>query len=97
MLISLLLLQAASTAPPVIELNARVHTDSVTIEKHGDARLTVYAEPEAGKIVDVQAPKANGRKTLHNVEATVHAEANVAEPDEVSSANPAQVETPSPD
>ncbi|HEV2568991.1 hypothetical protein [Sphingomonas sp.] len=76
-MILFLLLQASA---PDIEFNANVRARSVTIEKQGDARLTVHAEPEGERLVDVQAPKANGRKTLDNVEVTIRARASVADP-----------------
>ena len=75
------LLQASA---PDIELGAYVRARSVTIEKQGDARLTVHAQPEGEKLVNVQAPTANGRKTLENVEVTLHAKASVADPQSAS-------------
>src|SRR5687768_11105186 len=75
----LLLFQASAQAPD-IELNATVRARRVTIEKRGNASLTVHAGPDAGSVVDVRAPKANGRKTLNNVRVDVHAEARVADP-----------------
>ena len=76
-MILVLLLQATA---PDIEFNANVRARSVTIEKQGEARLTVHAEPDGGRLVDVQAPKANGRKTLNNVDVSVRAQASVADP-----------------
>jgi hypothetical protein len=75
----MLLLQAAASLPD-IELNAQVRARSVTIEKQGEARLTVTTQPEGRNIVDVRAPKADGRKTLRNVDAKVRAEARIADP-----------------
>ena len=78
----LILAQAAAVQAqaPDIELNAHVRARSVTIEKEGDARLTVTTDPDGGNLVTVQAPKANGRKTLRNVEVKVHAEGRIADP-----------------
>jgi hypothetical protein len=92
MLLVLALLQAASQAPD-IEIGAKIHARSVTIEKKGEAHLKVHTDPDAGgNIVDVQAPKANGSKTLKNVEISVRAEAHIADPGQ----NKAEVETPQP-
>jgi hypothetical protein len=77
MLMALLLLQAAQA--PDVELNANVRARQVTIEKQGDARLTVTSSPDGGNLVDVRAPRANGRKTLRNVEVDVRAEARIAQ------------------
>ena len=79
MLIWMLLAQAAAQAPD-IELRARVSARSLTIEKRGDAELVVRTEPEGANLVDVRAPKANGRRTVRNFEATVRAEARIADP-----------------
>ena len=80
----LLLLQASAQAPD-IELNATVRARQVTIEKKGDASLTVRTEPDGGgNVVDVRAPKANGRKTLRNVEVDIRAEARIADPGQVT-------------
>jgi len=76
MLLALLLLQAA----PDIELRASVRARSLTIEKRGEARLTVRTDPEGENLVDVQAPKANGRRTIRNVNVTVRAEGRIADP-----------------
>ena len=96
MLAFLLVLQAAPQTPPDIELNAHVRARSVTIEKQGDARLTVTTSPDGGNIVDVQAPKANGRKTLRNVEVNVRAEGRIGEPLAPRENNPQPPETASP-
>ena len=98
----LMLLQAAAQAPD-IKLNAHIRARQVTIEKKGDARLTVWTDPDAGgNLVDVQAPKANGRKTLRNVEVNVRAEARIADPREAPQIdfpqiNLEQSETPQPE
>ena len=78
-----LMLLLQSTAPPAdIELRAEVSARSVTIEKQGEARLAVRASPDGGNIVDVDAPKANGRKTLRNVRVRVDARARLGTPQE---------------
>ena len=71
-----LLLQAA----PDLELGARVRARSVTIEQRGTAELRVTASPDAGSAVNVQAPRADGRRTLRNVEVTVSGQARIADP-----------------
>jgi hypothetical protein len=99
MLTLILLLQstAASAQPlPDIELNANVRARSVTIEKQGNARLTVTTSPDGGNVVDVRAPRANGRKTLRNVNAAVKAEARIADPAQPRQNNPDQAETTAP-
>jgi hypothetical protein len=86
------LLQAAAPAPDIV-LDATVSARSVTIRKRGEASLAVRASPEgAGTLVKVEAPRANGRKTIRNVRVNVHAEANIADPQQ----NPPAVETPQP-
>ncbi len=95
----LLLFQAAAASPqalPDIELNAHVRARSVTIEKQGEATLTVRTEPEGANLVDVQAPKANGRKTLRNVDVTVRAEARIGEPGQASQKDAERPETAPP-
>jgi hypothetical protein len=89
----LLLLLAQAVAAPDIELNAHVRARSVTIEKQGNASLSVRTDPEGGNVVDVRALKANGRKTLRNVDIDVHAEARIADPREAPKNNPDQPET----
>jgi hypothetical protein len=75
-----ILLQAAAAQAPDIELGARVRARSVTIEKQGNASLAVTTSPDGGNVVDVRAPRANGRKTLRNVEVNVRAEARIGDP-----------------
>ena len=72
-----LILAQAAAAQPDIELHAVVDARSVTIEKKGDARLEVRASPDAGSSVKVEAPKANGARTLRNVRVTIDAEARI--------------------
>ena len=78
MLLTILLFQAASA--PDIQIGAEVRARSLTIEKKGDARLTLRTEPDGGNVVDVEAPKANGRKTIRNVNVSVRAEGRIADP-----------------
>lgn len=75
------LLQSASQ-PPDIELHANVRARSLTIENQGEAKLSVAADGR--NLVDVQAPKANGRKTIANPQIRVDVEAHIAEPSLVS-------------
>lgn len=75
-----LLFVQAVTPLPDIEISAVVRARSLTIQKRGDARLTISAEPEGANVVDVQAPKANGRKVIRNVAVDVKAEARIADP-----------------
>ena len=96
MLTLLLALQAAAQPLPDLQLDARVRARSVTIEKQGDARLTVTTDPDGGNVVDVRAPRANGRKTLRNVDVTVRAEGRIAPPNPGSQINPEPPATPQP-
>ena len=77
MLALLLMAQAAS---PDIQFGARIEARSVTIEKKGEAKLEVRADPDGGSLVKVEAPKANGSKTLRNVRIEIDAEARIADP-----------------
>ena len=83
MLIALFILQAQAAVPQTvaadIELNANIRARSVEIEKKGNARLTVTTSPDGGNLVDVRAPKANGRKRLRNVSVDVRAEARIGD------------------
>jgi hypothetical protein len=85
-----LLLQAAAQTPPDIQLDIDVHADRVRIERRGEASLEVRGGE--GSIVDVEAPPANGRRTLRNVDVRVRAEARIAEPQQ----NRERPETPRP-
>ncbi len=73
----MILAQVAAAQPPDIELHAVIDAQSIRIEKHGQARLNVWADPDAGSLVKVEAPRANGAKTLRNVRITVDAEARI--------------------
>lgn len=86
--LALFLLQAAAAAPPAapdlvlpdIAINARVQARSLTIERQGDTRLTLRTAPDGGNVVDVRAPRADGRRTIRNPTVTVNAEARIADP-----------------
>ena len=91
----LLLLQSASGLPD-IELNATVSARSVTIEKQGTASLSVTSDPEGGNIVNVSAPKGNGRQILRNVDVKVRAEARIRSETAQSQKKLEQGETGSP-
>ena len=88
MILALLAIQAASALPD-IELNARVQARQVTIEKRGEASLTVSASPDAGSAVEVRAPPANGRRTLRNIDVNIKAQARIGDP-----RNPAETARP---
>jgi len=79
MLTALLLLQAAAAQPAAdIELRIDASVRRVRIEREGDASLEVSGGP--GSEVRVEAPEANGRRTLRNVDVRVRAEARIADP-----------------
>ena len=82
MLLALLLAQAAAapTALPDIELNIRARARSVEIERKGEAKLVVRAEPDAGSRAEVRVePLPEGRTTLRDVEVNVRAAARLGE------------------
>jgi hypothetical protein len=70
------LMQSVATAPD-IELHANIQAQSVRIEKEGRATLKVYGSPDAGSVVKIEGPRADGAKTLRNVRITVDAEARI--------------------
>lgn len=80
MILLLPLLLQSSGQLADIQLGAKVRAQSVTIEKRGDARLTVSSSPEGANVVDVRAPDATGRKALRNVEVNVRAEVRIQDP-----------------
>jgi hypothetical protein len=92
----LILLQTASTQLPDIQLDANIRAKSVTIEKQGNARLKVTTSPEGDNMVDIRAPRGNGRKSLRNVEVNIRAEAKIADPLAAPANIPPQPETASP-
>jgi uncharacterized protein (DUF58 family) len=80
MLLALLLLQAAGAVetPPDIELNIRARARSVEIERKGEAKLEVRAEPEGGSRVEARVePLPESRTSLRNVEVNVNAQARL--------------------
>jgi len=84
MLSALLLLQAAAAAPatpPDIELQVDASIRRVRIERQGEASLEVRGGE--GSVVNVEAPEANGRRTLRNVNVRVRAEARIADPQQI--------------
>jgi hypothetical protein len=91
-----LLLQAAAAPQPDIELKAVVNARSVRIEKKGEAELTVSASPDAGSVVHVEAPDADGARTLRNVNVTVDAEARIGDPAGETPVAAQKKETPEP-
>lgn len=77
---ALFLLQAIAAPPPAdIAFHATVRARSLTIEKQGEARLTVRANGQ--NLVKVEAPRANGRKTIRNPVVRVDVEARIAAPE----------------
>ena len=102
MLAALLLIQAAAPAAqraqaaPDIQLRIDVHADRARIERQGEASLEVSGGE--GSIVRVQAPEANGRRTLRNVDVRIEAEARLADPRNPPAAqNPETAETAEPE
>ncbi|HEX8241423.1 MAG TPA: hypothetical protein VF574_16935 [Allosphingosinicella sp.] len=91
-MVLLILLQAAATQLPDVELDLHARAKSVRIEQKGEARLEVRGEGP-GNRVDVKVePKAQGRTELRNVNVDVHAQASVQEGVEID----AQAETGTP-
>lgn len=86
----LLLILAQAAPPPDIELDIRASARSVRIERSGEASLEVRAGPDS--VVAVEAPDAEGRRRLRNVEIRVKAEARIADP----AARPRPQEPPQP-
>lgn len=87
MVLLLLALQAA--ALPDVSLHATLTARAVTIEQHGAATLEVHADPDAGSLVKVEAPKAHGAKTMRNVAVNVTAEARIGKKVETPETDPA--------
>ena len=77
MLVLFALALQAAAPPPDIHIGATLQARSVTIEKKGEARLEVWASPDAGSSVEVEAPSADGSRTLRNVRVTVDAQARI--------------------
>jgi hypothetical protein len=94
-LFSLLLQAAAAQTAPDIQLRIDVHADRVRIERQGEASLEVSGGE--GSVVRVEAPEANGRRTLRNVDVRIEADARIADPQNAPAAqNPEPAETAEP-
>lgn len=89
MFLLLILAQAAQAPPPDIALDIRVSARSVRIQRDGEASLVVRAGPDS--VVAVEAPDAEGRRRLRNVEVRINAEARIADP---AAAQPSQEPPP---
>lgn len=97
-LAALLLLQAAAAqapGPADIELSIDASVRRVRIERSGEASLEVSGGE--GSTVRVEAPEANGRRTLRNVNVRVRAEARVADPRQPAAQIEAEAETGRPE
>lgn len=83
MLTALFLLQAAAPAQtaPDIQLDINASVRRVTIERSGEASLEVRGGE--GSVVNVEAPEADGRRTLRNVNVRIRAEARTADPQQI--------------
>jgi len=92
-----LLLQAAAPAPaaPDIQLDINASVRRVAIERSGEASLEVSGGE--GSVVTVEAPDANGRRTLRNVNVRIRAEARIADPRAPQAQINAEAETPRPE
>jgi hypothetical protein len=100
MLAFLLLLQAAALPAPDIQLRIDAHVDRVRIERSGEASLKVTGGEDS--VVRVEAPPANGRRTLRNVNVRIDAQARLADPrgaaaEASADENPEAPETPQPE
>lgn len=80
MLAILLLLQSSTGAPPDVSLHAQVRARQLTVEKTGEAHLQVIVDPPGRKVVEIEAPQANGRKTIDNPVIKVNVEGRIADP-----------------
>ena len=80
MMLTLLAALQAATPLPDIEFHAEVRARSLTIEKRGEARLTVTTDPPGNNVVDVRAPRADGRRTIRNPVINIDVEARIAPP-----------------
>lgn len=90
MLLMLMLVQAAA---PDLELDIRGRARSVEIERKGETKLEIWAQPDGGsrQRATVQ-PGSRDATKLKNVGFEIHAEARIAPPQQ----NPASGETASP-
>jgi hypothetical protein len=69
----------AAVILPDIQLHAEVRAKSVAIERKGETKLTVNADPLAAQNVTVVAPR-DGSTRLTNVKVTVDASVTIADP-----------------
>lgn len=76
-MLALLLLQAAATQAPDIELNVKARARSVTIEQRGEAKLEVRGEGPGNRVEVRVEPKAEGPAELRDVTVDIHAEASL--------------------
>jgi hypothetical protein len=101
MLSTLFLLQAAAApqaqAAPDIQLDIGLSARRVTVERRGEASLEAHAGPDGGSVVNVEAPRGDGRRTLREVDVRVRAEARIADPRDPSAQIEAEAETRSPE
>ncbi len=74
----ILLLAAQSAVSPDIQLRATVDARSVKVEQRGETRLEVHADPDAGSLVKVEAPRADDARVLRNLWVALDAEARIA-------------------
>jgi hypothetical protein len=72
--------QAATAAPPDIELNARVRAREVRIEQQGRAEARVHVEPSAGQRIDVERNLPKGQASYRNLDIKVNVAARLADP-----------------
>lgn len=77
-MILLVIAQAAAVSPD-IQLHAEVRAKRVTIERKGETKLTVTADPLADQNITIVAPR-DGKTSLTNVTVTVDARASIADP-----------------
>ena len=73
-----LFLALQATAPADIEIRASVRARALTIEKAGEAKVSVTADGR--NLVSIEAPKASGRKQVANPVIKVDIEARIADP-----------------
>jgi len=69
---------ASDVGPPTIQIHARVHADRIKVERQGEARLTVHADPILAQAiaVDRSKPVPNGA-TVRNVDVVLDAQVAV--------------------
>lgn len=80
MILALLLLQSQPLPPPDIQLGATVRARSLTVEKAGEARIAVTTDPKGENLIDIQAPRASGGRSIRNPTIRLQVEARIADP-----------------